>query len=91
MRGCAKTGCDQPASASVGLRYGERIVVLGDLPVRFDPNLLELCGSHADQLTPPRGWIAEDRRRNPDENLSGPPSAESPGLQDAWEALAPGA
>jgi Protein of unknown function (DUF3499) len=62
MRGCAKTGCEEPASASVGLRYEQRIVVVGDLQVRYDPNLLELCTVHADRMSPPRGWVAEDRR-----------------------------
>jgi hypothetical protein len=26
-------------------------VVVGDLAVRFDPNLLELCGAHSERLT----------------------------------------
>jgi Protein of unknown function (DUF3499) len=47
---------------TIGLRYGDRIVVMGDLAARFDPNLLELCNGHADSLTVPRGWAAEDRR-----------------------------
>jgi hypothetical protein len=62
MRGCAKTGCDEPAEASIGLRYGDRIVVMGDLETRYDPNLLELCSIHADALSAPRGWLREDRR-----------------------------
>jgi hypothetical protein len=62
MRACAKSGCDEAATASIGLRYEERVVVVGDLQLRYDPNLLELCGPHADRLTPPRGWVSEDRR-----------------------------
>jgi hypothetical protein len=63
MRGCAKTGCAEPASASVGLRYDDRVVVMGVAQARYDPNLLELCTEHADRLIPPRGWVREDRRR----------------------------
>jgi hypothetical protein len=62
VRGCAKAGCDQPAVVTIGLRYGDRVVVMGDLAARFDPNLLELCDGHAESLTVPRGWAAEDRR-----------------------------
>jgi hypothetical protein len=91
MRGCAKTGCEQPASASVGLRYGDRVVVVGDLAARFDPNLLELCGDHTARLTLPRGWLAEDRRRRADQALPAEAPVESPGLSEASEALAPGA
>jgi Protein of unknown function (DUF3499) len=62
VRGCAKAGCEQPAGATIGLRYGDRVVVMADLAPRLDPNLLELCERHADALTVPRGWVAEDRR-----------------------------
>jgi hypothetical protein len=88
MRGCAKTGCEEPASASVGLRYGERVVVVGDLTMRLDPNLLELCEAHAEALILPRGWVAEDRRRPTAPGPSADPPAGS--LPAASEALAPG-
>jgi hypothetical protein len=92
MRGCAKTGCEQPASASVGLRYADRVVVVADLAARFDPGLLELCGDHADRLTVPRGWVSEDRRPRADETLPADPApVESPGLPEASEALVSGA
>jgi hypothetical protein len=62
VRGCAKAGCERPAGVTIGLRYGDRIVVIGDLAARVDPNLLELCDGHAESLTVPRGWASEDRR-----------------------------
>jgi hypothetical protein len=86
MRGCAKTGCEQPATVSIGLRYGDRIVVVGDLTVRFDPNLLELCGGHADRLRLPRGWVTEDRRPA-DRDPTTDPSVEPPVLPTASDAL----
>jgi hypothetical protein len=75
MRGCAKTGCEEPASASIGLRYDDRVVVMGDAPALYDPNLLELCTEHADRLIPPRGWVREDRRR-PAAHLAETPASE---------------
>jgi hypothetical protein len=87
MRGCAKNGCEEVASASIGLRYEQRIVVVGDLQIRHDPNLLELCTVHADRMTPPRGWVTEDRRAAvvsvPESPVALPPA--SP------DAVAPGA
>jgi hypothetical protein len=87
MRGCAKNGCEELASASVGLRYEQRIVVVGDLQLRQDPNLLELCTVHADRMTPPRGWVTEDRR-GPVVSVSEAPVSLPPATPDA---MAPGA
>jgi hypothetical protein len=56
MRACAKIGCAETPIATVGLRYDERIVVVGPLLSEADPNLLELCRRHSDRLTPPVGW-----------------------------------
>lgn len=62
MRRCTKLGCDQPAAATVGLRYGERVLWLRELAPERDPNFLELCGGHADRLTAPVGWTRLDER-----------------------------
>jgi hypothetical protein len=61
-RGCSRNGCAEPAEATVSLAYGAREVLIGDLTADRDPNLLELCGSHADRLSPPLGWVLHDRR-----------------------------
>lgn len=90
MRGCAKTGCDEPASASIGLRYGDRVVVVGDLTPRLDPNLLELCTRHADMLTMPRGWIAQDRRGRAAEGIATTGGSIPPDHLDASGAVTPG-
>ena len=50
------------ACATVALRYSEREVLVGDLIAEADPNLLDLCSSHADGLSPPIGWRITDRR-----------------------------
>ncbi|MGH2724463.1 MAG: DUF3499 family protein [Actinomycetota bacterium] len=62
MRRCTKLGCDQPAAATAGLRYAERILWLAELAPERDPNFLELCGGHADRLTAPVGWTRLDER-----------------------------
>lgn len=62
MRDCAKMRCQEPAVATVALRYGERVVFVGELETDPDPNLLDLCARHADLLTPPVGWRKVDGR-----------------------------
>jgi uncharacterized protein DUF3499 len=48
--------------ATVTLRYGPKEVVVVDLERERDPNLLELCGPHADRLSVPLGWELSDLR-----------------------------
>ena len=68
MRECAKLGCREAAAASVGLRYRDRILWVGDLLEQRDPNLIDLCVRHADTLVAPYGWERLDERlRVPDE------------------------
>jgi hypothetical protein len=62
MRTCGKQHCTRPAEATIALRYGERLVVLGNLLADHNPNLLELCMRHADRLSPPVGWDVRDDR-----------------------------
>jgi hypothetical protein len=39
---------------------------VGDLSPDRDPNLVDLCGEHAERLTPPIGWrIVRQRVRQP--------------------------
>ncbi len=42
--------------------YAGRHVVLDELAAAADPNLLELCATHAERFRPPQGWSMEDRR-----------------------------
>jgi hypothetical protein len=61
-RACSRNGCAEPAESTVSLAYGAKEVLIGDLRGDRDPNLLELCGTHADRLSPPLGWALDDRR-----------------------------
>jgi len=66
VRTCAKPRCGSLASVTVALRYGDREVVIGDLSPDPDPNLVDLCGEHAERLTPPIGWrIVQQEVRQP--------------------------
>ncbi|HKZ75290.1 MAG TPA: DUF3499 family protein [Actinomycetota bacterium] len=62
MRVCAKMRCNAGAVATVGLSYGSRVVVLGDLVPEPNPNLVDLCTQHIERLTPPVGWSVRDER-----------------------------
>ena len=62
MRTCSKNGCQSDAAATVTLRYGTKEVEVVDLSRERDPNLLELCGPHADALSVPLGWGLADLR-----------------------------
>jgi len=62
VRGCSKSGCDEGADVTVKLRYEPRDVEVVDLTSERGPHLLELCGGHADSLSPPVGWRISDRR-----------------------------
>jgi hypothetical protein len=50
MRQCAKMRCEEHAVATVALRYAERVVWIRDLLPQHDPNLLDLCVEHANEV-----------------------------------------
>jgi hypothetical protein len=62
MRSCAKTGCREPAAATIGIRYEARELVVADLLPQHDPNLMELCEVHGRRMKPPFGWTLIDTR-----------------------------
>ena len=62
VRDCAKLGCKEPAAATVGLQYAERILWIGEVLPQRDPNLIDLCQRHADTLVGPYGWSRLDER-----------------------------
>lgn len=62
MRTCARMSCRSSPIATIALRYADRTVVVRDLVPTRDPNLLDLCGSHLERMTPPVGWLVDDAR-----------------------------
>jgi len=59
--------------------YRDSMAVLGPLAAYVEPHCYDLCASHADRLTVPRGWDAV--------RLPGPAEAEAEATDDL-EALA---
>jgi len=61
------------------MRYEAREVLLTDLAAEHDPNLLDLCGVHAERLTPPLGWqMRDERSRWESPELAAPPASTNP-------------
>jgi hypothetical protein len=59
---CRRPGCAEAATASLSFQYATRTVWLDDNG-DGEPHTIDLCTMHADRVTPPKGWIGEDRRR----------------------------
>lgn len=55
-RRCTRTGCRQPAVATLTYVYSDRAAVLGPLATYAEPHTYDLCADHATRLTAPRGW-----------------------------------
>ncbi|MBP2437584.1 DUF3499 family protein [Microbacterium amylolyticum] len=55
-RRCSKVGCQRPAVSTMTFDYDDRLAALGPLGGGNDPHAHDLCHSHTDQLSVPRGW-----------------------------------
>ena len=56
VRRCSRTGCSQPAVATLTYVYADSTAVVGPLATYAEPHCYDLCAAHADRLTAPRGW-----------------------------------
>ncbi|WP_243697260.1 DUF3499 domain-containing protein [Aeromicrobium phragmitis] len=56
QRRCTRTGCSQPAIATLTYDYGDSVAVLGPLATYAEPHSYDLCTEHASRLSAPRGW-----------------------------------
>lgn len=61
-RHCSRPGCGGAAAAGLTYQYASRIAWLDSLDAEDDPNVMDLCSTHADSLKVPVGWALEDRR-----------------------------
>lgn len=61
-RRCSRTGCTDPATATLVFSYHEQVARVVELLEEREPQTYDLCGSHADRTTPPRGWELSDTR-----------------------------
>ena len=55
-RRCSRSGCPRPASATLTYVYRDSTAVLGPLAIRAEPHGYDLCPTHAQSLSAPRGW-----------------------------------
>jgi Protein of unknown function (DUF3499) len=55
-RRCSRTGCTNPAVATLTYAYADSTAVVGPLATSSEPHSYDLCERHALRLTAPRGW-----------------------------------
>jgi hypothetical protein len=55
-RRCSRAACSGPAVATLTYAYAESTAVLGPLAPFPEPHTYDLCATHANRLTVPRGW-----------------------------------
>ncbi|MBV9162107.1 MAG: DUF3499 domain-containing protein [Pseudonocardiales bacterium] len=73
MRRCSRTGCTNPAVATLTFVYADSTAVVGPLATYSEPHSYDLCERHALRLTAPRGW---DVVRHDGEFVEPEPSAD---------------
>lgn len=56
VRRCSRTGCLNPAVATLTYAYADSTAVVGPLATYSEPHSYDLCEEHALRLTAPRGW-----------------------------------
>lgn len=56
VRRCSRTGCTEPAVATLTYVYADSTAVVGPLATQAEPHSYDLCLRHAHGLTAPRGW-----------------------------------
>ncbi|AUS79399.1 DUF3499 domain-containing protein [Actinoalloteichus sp. AHMU CJ021] len=56
MRRCSRTGCTNPAVATLTYAYADSTAVVGPLATYAEPHSYDLCEAHAMRLTAPKGW-----------------------------------
>ncbi|WP_353648189.1 DUF3499 domain-containing protein [Nakamurella sp. A5-74] len=56
VRRCSRSGCQNPALATLTYAYADSTAVVGPLATAAEPHSYDLCGDHALGLTAPQGW-----------------------------------
>ncbi len=55
-RRCSRSGCANPAVATLTYAYADSTAVVGPLATAAEPHSYDLCSEHAVRLTAPKGW-----------------------------------
>ncbi|HEY0949807.1 DUF3499 domain-containing protein, partial [Nocardioides sp.] len=80
-RRCSRTACGRPAVCTLTYVYADQTAVLGPLATYAEPHAYDLCETHSERLSAPRGW--EVLRLAPDPALAGPTQDDLLALADA--------
>ncbi len=80
-RACSRSACGRLAIATLTYVYSDQTAVLGPLATYAEPHAYDLCDSHADRLSVPRGW--EVIRLSRDTSAPGPTEDDLLALADA--------
>ena len=80
-RRCSKTACGRPATATLTYVYSDQTAVLGPLATYAEPHAYDLCETHSERLSAPRG--GEVLRLAPDPGAGGPTTDDLLALADA--------
>ncbi|MAS56814.1 DUF3499 domain-containing protein [Nocardioides sp.] len=55
-RRCSRTPCGRPAVQTLTYVYADQTAVLGPLATFAEPHAYDLCATHGERLSAPRGW-----------------------------------
>lgn len=61
-RQCTRTGCAEPAAATLTYEYQRAQVWIDELAAERDPHAYDLCVRHTNRVSVPHGWQLNDRR-----------------------------
>lgn len=80
-RRCSRTACGRPAVNTLTYVYADQTAVLGPLATYAEPHAYDLCVTHSERLSAPRGW--EVIRLAPDPAAGRPSEDDLLALADA--------
>ncbi len=80
-RRCSRTACGRAATATLTYVYADQTAVLGPLATYAEPHAYDLCETHSQRLSAPRGW--EVLRLPTDHAAQGPNQDDLLALADA--------
>ena len=80
-RRCSRTACSRAAICTLTYVYADQTAVVGPLATYAEPHAYDLCDTHSERLSAPRGW--EVLRLAPDPAAQGPSTDDLLALADA--------
>lgn len=72
-RRCTRSSCQANAVATLTYIYSDSTAVLGPLSTYVEPHAYDLCESHSEKLTVPKGWtVIQNNNKGSKIDLSAP-------------------